>query len=62
MLTKQIVGFKIKVDEIQHKNKMSQNRSAEDTAGVLRGLAERGDDHSRDVREAMLKFFPDLKR
>ncbi len=61
MLTKQIVGFKIAVLDIQHKNKMSQHYPPEDIVGVLRGLGERSDDNSHGVRDAMLKFFPDLK-
>ncbi len=61
MLTKKIVGFKITIEDIQYKNKMSQNNPAEDIKGVLRGLAMRGDDNSLGVRAEMLKVFPDLK-
>ena len=62
MLTKHIVGFKIAVDEIQHKNKMGQNRSPEDLAGVVSGLAGRTDDGSRGVRDELVKLFPDLEK
>ncbi len=41
-----IVGFEIPIDRLDGKFKLSQNRSAEDRAGVIAGLA--GSDHSSD--------------
>lgn len=61
-LTKHIVGFKIFVEEIQHKNKMGQNRSQADLEGVVSGLATREDDGSCGVRQALLDLFPDLEK
>ena len=43
VLAKAIVGFQIKVDAVQSKFKLGQNRSAADRQGVEQGLAERGD-------------------
>ena len=46
-LTKQlraIVGVEIRIDEVEAKAKLSQNRSAEDRDGVAAGLRERGRD------------------
>lgn len=56
-LTKSIVGFKINVDEINFKKKMSQNRSPADRAGVLNGLKSRSDDNSRFVLDEMKKIY-----
>jgi transcriptional regulator len=41
-LVPHIVAFTIGIDAIQGKRKLSQNRAAEDRAGVIRGLHERG--------------------
>jgi transcriptional regulator len=41
-----IVGIEIVIGEIQGKFKLSQNRSAEDRAGVVARLEARGDDES----------------
>lgn len=60
MLSKHIVGFRIVAEKIQHKNKMGQNRSAEDLAGVVEGLSKRNDDGSRGVRQALIELFPEL--
>ena len=38
-----IVGLEIVIERLEGKWKMSQNRSAEDTAGVAKGLRETGD-------------------
>ena len=56
-LTKNIVGFKIKIENLSFKKKLSQNRSAEDRAGVIRGLATRDDDGSRGVLEEMKRVY-----
>lgn len=57
ILTKSIVGFKIKVDEINFKRKLSQNRIPADCAGILKGLETRNDDNSRLILDEMKKFF-----
>jgi transcriptional regulator len=57
ILSKNIVGFKIKIDEINFKKKLSQNRTAADQAGVLKGLESRGDDNSRSVLAEMKKLY-----
>lgn len=56
-LVKYIIGFKIKITEIDFKKKLSQNRTAADRAGVLKGLGGREDDGSRGVRTDMLKIY-----
>lgn len=57
ILTKSIVGFKIKVDEINFKRKLSQNRIPADCAGILKGLETRNDDNSRLILDEMKKLF-----
>jgi transcriptional regulator len=39
-----IVGLEVRVEEVEAKAKLSQNRSAEDRAGVAAGLREQGRD------------------
>ncbi len=56
-LSRNIVGFRIHVDEINFKKKLSQNRSAADREGVLKGLRARTDDNSRSVLADMLKLY-----
>ena len=48
-----IVAFTLEIDAIQGKRKLSQNRSAEDRAGVIGGLRERGGEGDRAIAEAM---------
>jgi len=57
ILPKSIVGFKIKIDEINFKKKLSQNRTAADRAGVLKGLEARADDSSRLVLSEMRRLY-----
>lgn len=57
VLCKGIVGFKVKVDEINFKKKLSQNRTPADRAGVLKGLECREDDGSRQVLLEMRKLY-----
>ncbi len=59
VLTKSIVGFRLRVSEMQFKTKLSQNRSAADRVGILQGLATRTDDNSRAVLAEMEKLFED---
>ena len=54
-LEKNIVGFRIKVEEISFKKKLSQNRSAKDFSGILSGLAERTDENSLAILNEMKK-------
>lgn len=56
-LEKSIVGFKINVNEINFKKKMSQNRSDEDRIGIFKGLNSRSDCQSKDVLIEMKKIF-----
>ncbi len=57
ILPQSIVGFKIKADEINFKKKLSQNRTAADRAGILKGLETRADDNSRSVLSEMKKLY-----
>ena len=56
-MPKNIVGFKIKIESINFKNKMSQNRSSADRVGILKGLESRADDNSYAVLTEMRKLF-----
>lgn len=57
MLTRAIISFRIRIKSIEAKFKFSQNRSREDQAGVIEGLAELKDDQSRLVREMMQGYL-----
>lgn len=57
VLTKSIVGFKITVDSVKFKKKLSQNRTPADRAGVLKGLESRQDDASQRVLADMLRLY-----
>lgn len=50
---KGIVGIEIPIDRFDGKWKMSQNRTASDRQGVVRGLEQRGDDTSVAVAAAV---------
>ncbi len=52
-LLQAIVGFEIEVTRWEAKLKLSQNRSPQDRAGALRGLAEQSDPMSWEVAEWM---------
>jgi transcriptional regulator len=56
-LSQMIVGFRIVVDEMNAKFKMSQNRSDEDRKGAIEGLKDRGDETSREVARLMSKLL-----
>lgn len=49
-----IVAFTLEISSIQGKRKLSQNKSAEDRDGVIRGLRERASDDDRAIAEAMV--------
>jgi transcriptional regulator len=51
-----IVGFSLSLDRLEGKFKLSQDKSGEDFAGVLCGLAARGDGASLAVAQAMKKI------
>jgi transcriptional regulator len=57
ILPKSILGFRIQAEQINFKKKLSQNRSPADRAGVLKGLATRGDDNSKAVLAEMMKLY-----
>jgi transcriptional regulator len=46
-----IVGIELVISRIEAKAKLSQNRSAQDVAGVITGLRDRGDTSSADLVE-----------
>ena len=46
-----IVGFRFEIVRLEGKWKMSQNRNAQDRAGVVRSLAERGEWHDAELAE-----------
>jgi transcriptional regulator len=48
-----IVAFRLEVETIQGKRKLSQNRSAQDQDGVIRGLRERDMADDRALADAM---------
>ena len=54
-LSKNIVGFRIRVTNIDFKKKLSQNRSEVDRTGILKGLETRTDENSRLVLNEMKK-------
>jgi transcriptional regulator len=51
---KAIVGLEVEVAEVRGKWKMSQNRTPEDAAGVVRGLADPADPHSNPAAAALV--------
>jgi transcriptional regulator len=54
---KAIVGLELVVDRLEAKRKLSQNRSADDVAGVVAGLAH-GTAQERAVADDMERFVP----
>lgn len=55
ILQKAILAFELKIEKIDAKFKLSQNRSHDDQAGVVCGLEKRGDEQSLAVRNWMLE-------
>jgi transcriptional regulator len=49
-----IVAFTFEISSLQGKRKLSQNKSAEDRDGVIRGLRERASDDEEAIAEAMI--------
>ena len=56
-LSKSIVGFTIKIDDLNFKKKLSQNRTPLDREGILKGLETRCDDNSKSILNEMKKLF-----
>ena len=54
-MMKGIVGFNFEIDRLEGKWKLGQNRSAEDRAGVIRGLAGEEDAGAADLAAMMPK-------
>jgi transcriptional regulator len=52
-LARRIVAFEIPLEELQGKRKLSQNKSAEDRAGIVAALRAAGDDDAVAVAEQM---------
>ncbi len=55
-MVKAIVGFEIKIEKLEGKFKISQNRNAADSEGVAAGLEAQGDLASHDMAELMRNF------
>lgn len=53
---KSILGFQMKVDELNFKKKLGQHRSREDFEGVIQGLATRPDEEAKALRAEMIKI------
>jgi transcriptional regulator len=53
MMTEQIVSFEVRIDRLEGKAKLSQNRSEADRAGVIAALELLSDPSARDVAKAM---------
>ena len=51
-----IVAFRLEIEAIQGKRKLSQNKTAEDRDGVIRGLHARASDDDRAIAEAMADY------
>lgn len=51
-----IVGFQVKINEINFKKKLSQNRSFVDFEAILKGLDSRTDENSLAIRKYMKKL------
>ena len=61
IIEKVIVGFSIKIDHLQAKFKLSQNRSEQDRTGVIRGLQTRRDEMSREILNLMKTLISEKK-
>ena len=61
-LTKAIIGFELRIDRLEGKWKMSQNRSAADIDGVIRGLEESEAPQDHAVAEIVQQRRPPLAR
>jgi transcriptional regulator len=59
-LLKAIWGFEVELESLEGKQKLSQNRAAEDAAGAILGLEAQGDSAGLAVADAMKKLSCDL--
>lgn len=57
ILTRSILGFKILIQDINYKIKMTQTRSSADRAGVMQGLTTRQDGQSQAVLKEMRRLY-----
>ncbi|RPI85194.1 MAG: FMN-binding negative transcriptional regulator, partial [Planctomycetaceae bacterium] len=57
-LLPQIVGLRLKIDRIEGKSKLSQNRPLEQRLRVIRALREAEDENSRAIAELMDQALP----
>lgn len=57
VLTKAIIGFKINIEKIEFKKKLSQNKTDADRIGIMAGLKMRTDEQSRWVLNDMKKIY-----
>ncbi len=57
-LVKAIVGIEIRITRLEGKWKVSQNRPAEDRAGVIAGLTRQGDANSAAMAELVGEWSP----
>ncbi len=57
VLTKAIIGFKINVEKIEFKKKLSQNKTPADRIGIMAGLEKRTDEQSQLVLNDMKKIY-----
>jgi transcriptional regulator len=53
-----IVGFRFAIARLEGKWKMSQNRQAQDRAGVVSGLAGRGEGDDREIADIVAGILP----
>lgn len=56
-----IVGVEISIERVEAKAKLSQNRSAVDREGVVRGLRQEGSPGATAVAEQMARHLPDTR-
>jgi transcriptional regulator len=55
-LLSHIVAFRLEIETLQGKRKLSQNRAAEDRDGIICGLRERAGDDDRAIADAMAAY------
>lgn len=55
----EIIGFKIKIRDIQAAYKLSQNRNETDTRNIINGLRNEGNPSSKQIAELMVKRLKD---
>jgi len=51
-----IVAFRLEIEAIQGKRKLSQNKTAADRDGVIRGLRERAGEDEQAIADAMTAY------